>query len=316
MAIVLANSAYLGKPQTLKTIETGYSFVIILQTQCYNEKLFINVNVVISMSLPIIQSLWLGADLTQLEQLSIASFLKNGHQVHLYVYADIQGIPKGTVVKDGNEVLHKKYIYNTPFGYSIFSDWFRYELLYKTGGFFVDLDTICLKPFDFKEEVVFACGSFYAGNRTASSGIIKFPPKDELCQQLIKRCRSPRKVILGSLLRRRKFRTALKALFSSRENMMQYASLGIVGGPLGFDAILKKHKLLHLAQDPHCFYPLTCYQIIDNIFGETYDKNLPPLEQSYAVHIWNSVLRQNNIDKNAEFPESSVFSQLKKKYLN
>ena len=39
----------------------------------------------------IIQGLWIGSELSMMEQLSIASFLKNGHDYHLYVYGDVKG---------------------------------------------------------------------------------------------------------------------------------------------------------------------------------------------------------------------------------
>ena len=41
--------------------------------------------------LPIIQSLWIGDDLTNLEKLCVQSFIDHGHEFHLYTYADIGG---------------------------------------------------------------------------------------------------------------------------------------------------------------------------------------------------------------------------------
>src|SRR5258706_6206464 len=38
----------------------------------------------------IIQGLWIGPTLSQMEQLSIASFLANGHEYHLFVYDDVK----------------------------------------------------------------------------------------------------------------------------------------------------------------------------------------------------------------------------------
>jgi hypothetical protein len=43
----------------------------------------------------LIQSLWIGPELSRLEQLSIASFLKNGHPYELHVYDELPGIPAG-----------------------------------------------------------------------------------------------------------------------------------------------------------------------------------------------------------------------------
>ena len=79
----------------------------------------------------IIQGLWIGSELSMMEQLSIASFLKNGHDYHLYVYGDVKGIPQGTVIQDGNEILPASLIfqYKEHKTYSAFSDFFLYNLL-------------------------------------------------------------------------------------------------------------------------------------------------------------------------------------------
>ena len=55
--------------------------------------------------LPLIQTLWIGGELSVLEQLSLASFLKNGHGVHLYTYDGVTGAPAGTEIRDGREIL-------------------------------------------------------------------------------------------------------------------------------------------------------------------------------------------------------------------
>ena len=107
------------------------------------------------MSLPIIQSLWIGDDLTNLEKLCIQSFIDHGHEFHLYTYADIGGVPDGTTIKDGNDILHGSKVYKDRRGsYATFSDWFRYEMLAAVGGFWVDTDAVCVKPFDFKNDLV------------------------------------------------------------------------------------------------------------------------------------------------------------------
>ena len=39
---------------------------------------------------PPIQSLWIGGKLSLMEQLTINSFINNGHEFHLYVYDEIE----------------------------------------------------------------------------------------------------------------------------------------------------------------------------------------------------------------------------------
>src|SRR5580698_9560242 len=104
----------------------------------------------LSMLLPI-QSLWVGDRLSAMEQLAIKSFLFHGHPFHLYVYQATEGIPEGTIVQDANEILPATSIfkYSEHNSYAGFANFFRYKLLVERGGWWVDMDVICLKPFRF-----------------------------------------------------------------------------------------------------------------------------------------------------------------------
>jgi len=105
--------------------------------------------------LPVIQSLWIGDALSKLEQLSIQSYIDHGHEFHLYAYGDIANVPPGASVKFAGDILPKENIFRAQNGsVSGFADWFRYEMLCKLGGFWVDCDTVCMKPFDFGDEFV------------------------------------------------------------------------------------------------------------------------------------------------------------------
>src|SRR5215472_15544124 len=106
----------------------------------------------------IVQSLWIGDRLSVMEHLCISSFLRNGHSFHLYAYQDIAGIPPGTVVRDGNEILpaSRIFTYREHQTYAGFANFFRYKLLLENGGWFVDADTVCIRPFEFEDDYVFS----------------------------------------------------------------------------------------------------------------------------------------------------------------
>ena len=60
------------------------------------------------------------------------------------------------VLMDANQIIPEKDIFTAHGGsYAIFSDWFRWSLLYEKGNFWVDMDVICLKPFVFNEDLVY-----------------------------------------------------------------------------------------------------------------------------------------------------------------
>jgi Glycosyltransferase sugar-binding region containing DXD motif len=107
----------------------------------------------------IIQSFWHGP-LTPIQHLCFASFLKNGHQIHLYAYETIAGLPEGVELKDARRILPEKKIFTYRRGkdrgnIAAFSNLFRYQLLYLKGGWWSDMDVICLKNLDFHQECLF-----------------------------------------------------------------------------------------------------------------------------------------------------------------
>ena len=106
----------------------------------------------------VIQGLWFGEPLSDLERLCMKSFMANGHEFHLYTYEELQGVPQGVVIKDANEIVSRDRIKEFRW-FAGFSDFFRYSLLLKRGGWYVDMDVICLRPLDFESEYVFAASS-------------------------------------------------------------------------------------------------------------------------------------------------------------
>ena len=137
----------------------------------------------------IINGLWIGKELSILENLTIRSFINKGHQFNLWVYdRSAASLPDGVMIKDANEIIPWeqvfKYRFKNQFGhgqnsYAGFSDIFRYKLLYMEGGWWVDMDVTCLKPFDHEEPYVFRTHHDFrvVGN------IIKCPPGSELMER-------------------------------------------------------------------------------------------------------------------------------------
>lgn len=95
-------------------------------------------------------------DLSIYQKSSMASFYKNGFIINLWTYDENLTAPAWVNVMDANKILSKdwigKYRFETPEDmpenkkiYPLFSDLFRFELLYKTPGWWFDLDVFCLK---------------------------------------------------------------------------------------------------------------------------------------------------------------------------
>lgn len=135
----------------------------------------------------IIQVLWWGP-LNELEQLSIRSYLRHGHEVHLYSYGPVWNVPLGTIIKDAEEIVpftDKERFWHL----AQFSDWFRYNLLLKRGGWWVDLDTICLRPFDLPDEVVITQEDYKKRNPWATNCYMKAPAGHPMLQWIVDQAR-------------------------------------------------------------------------------------------------------------------------------
>lgn len=260
------------------------------------------------MDKPVIQSLWIGGELSVVEQLCINSFLKNGHEFHLYAYGDIRNIPAGTTVKDASEIIpsDEVFIYSTG-TYAVFSDWFRWKLLYERGNFWVDTDEICLKPFVFDGDLIFGREKM----DSVAIGVLGFPPGHELCAFMRDICENPNTFLPYDSRKQKLRKLARKLLGRGRRNV----GWGEAGGPPGFTAALKYFGLFDIAKPFTFFYPIPHYNW-DTAFDETFANDAELFSNSYAVHLWNDMMRyKKGFDKNDEFPENSLFEQLKARYL-
>src|SRR5689334_19470226 len=148
----------------------------------------------------VIQGLWIGAELSVMEQLSIASFLENGHEYHLYVYDAVKNVPAGAVIKDANEILPASRIfqYKHQASYAGFSNFFRYKLLLERGGWWADTDAVCLKPFDFFEDYVFS-SEICKEIEVVNCGLMKTPCGSEVMGWAWKVCqtKNPQQLVWG-----------------------------------------------------------------------------------------------------------------------
>jgi len=143
----------------------------------------------------IVQSLWVGNKLTRLEIASINSFIKTGHIFWLYTYEDVEGVPDECIIMDANLILDKEFLFEVKDSFLPFSDIWRYKLLSTVGGYWVDLDMIALKKFDFKEEYVISsertmqAGAFKSkALYTPNIGVLKGPPDSVFFKEAFNKC--------------------------------------------------------------------------------------------------------------------------------
>ncbi|HEX5732700.1 MAG TPA: glycosyltransferase [Blastocatellia bacterium] len=232
----------------------------------------------------VIQGLWIGPELSLMERLSIASFLSNGHEYHLYVYDDLRNLPEGATLKDGNEILPASMIfrYEKHKSFSAFSNFFRYKLLFEKGGWWADADMVCLKPFDFGHEYVFS-SEMARGREFTNCGIIKAPQGSAAMEYAWEICRAklPEKLVWGEV------------------------------GPRLMAESIKRLSLERFVERPHVFCPFG-YDEWDEVLNPNKVWNL---DDACAVHLWNEMWRRNERDKNQSYDPNCLYELLKRKYM-
>jgi mannosyltransferase OCH1-like enzyme len=233
----------------------------------------------------IVQGLWVGSELSVMEQLSIASFLLNDHEYHLYVYGSVDNVPAGTVVKDANEILPASSIFQYRHSptYAGFANFFRYKLLLERGGWWADTDTICLKPFDFPDSYVFA-SEICREREVINSGIIKAPADSLVMDYAWKVCQTkiPQQLVWGET------------------------------GPSLIAEAVTRHSLEQYKKPHYVFCPIsyTDWQEVIEANGE-----IVLNEHNHAIHLWNEMWRSAGQDKNERYHPDCLYEQLKRRYL-
>jgi hypothetical protein len=235
-----------------------------------------------------IQSLWIGDSLSDLEIMSINSYLATHKKFHLYVYKDIKNVPNGVTLKDASEIwTYEESMEKLPSGLQAISNFFRLQLLFEKGGYWVDLDNISLKKYDFKTSYVFGRDSvdFYNNN------VIKAPK---------------RSTFLGLILN--DLREDLYDDFESSDNS------NVEYGPNLLSKYISYYDYDIYATKKVAFNCLS-YDRVHELFLDRPNKDLPFNLEVYSIHLFNDSIKKLGYDKTKKYPKNSIYECLKERFL-
>jgi hypothetical protein len=234
---------------------------------------------------PPVQSLWIGPRLSTLEQLVIRSFLANGHGFHLYTYEEIAGIPEGATVLDASRILPASRIFRYTENGSLagFSNFFRYKLLLENGGWWVDMDTVCLQPFQFFDTDYVVSSEMFAGAAVIDIAALKVPAGSPLAEYAWGVCQSkdPQALRWGET------------------------------GPRLLAEAVHHCGLADYVRQPETFCPVP-YIAWQSVLSP--EANLDFGSVTHAVHLWHELWRNCGQDKDACYPAGCFFEKLKARY--
>ncbi len=194
-------------------------------------------------------------------------------------------MPSGTRLLDASGILPASRIfrYKSEPSYAGFANLFRYKLLHRHGGWWADMDLVCLRPFDFAGEHVF--GSERDG---------------------------PRRIVGNSVIRSPAGAPLIEAAWRAAEARDPEELGWGETGPRLLDALVRRFDLGAFVEPPATFAPLEWRdwrRVIEP------GASLPIAPETRAVHLWNEMWRRDGVDKDGAFPVDSPYERWRRRFL-
>lgn len=256
-----------------------------------------------------IHALWIGDRLSKLEQMCARSFVAHGHQFNLYTYSDLAGLPQGVNLRDARDILPESAVYRSDGGrLSSFSNYFRWAVLQKHGGFYVDMDVVCLKPLKFESDIIFG----YESEKVISCAMMSFPRAHTFVNAMYNACDDvncfqpidTHKTVLKKIVR--------KALYG-KEKSRAKTRFSEPGGPTYFTKYLRYYGLIDHAMPEEFFYPIPLRDW-ETVFRPD-PSAFEAIKGAHTVHLWNNASGYTKtVDKDAPEP-GSLFAAFCDQYL-
>jgi hypothetical protein len=264
----------------------------------------------------IVQSLWVGDTLTDMEIYSIKSFLKLGYDFHLYTYNKVDRLPKSKkgwgklIIKNANEIILEKNIFKLKEMYLPFADIWRYKLLYLKGGYWVDLDLIAIKDFHKKFQNM---EYLFSSERTIQKGAYKLKQKYVPNIGVLK---APK----GSPFYKEAYDISME-IQNKGKNKDKIKYMRIIRD------LIEKYNYSKYVLKPEYFCHLSWWHAKDaylpkdikNPFTEKYGVKGYSLNSMfngknvYTIHLWRSLLvHKYKIDLNGKYMEGTLWEEIKK----
>ncbi|WP_108882206.1 ATP-grasp fold amidoligase family protein [Anderseniella sp. Alg231-50] len=234
-----------------------------------------------------VQSFWYGEKLSQYETMCINSFLANGHEFDVYSYTPDLNVPHGCNLVDAAEIMPESEVVFYQHGdgkgsVSLFSNLFRYNLLFQKGGWWVDLDVVCQTDDLPSDPYVFG---YQDEGSLVCSAVIKVPAGDDLME----RC----------------FRKA--AEIGTRASWGQT-------GPKLLSAEITSAGLGDFVRPASEIFPYNWESAMNALEPAHAGWLEQACKDARFVHLWSEILRRYQIDKNKPVHPTSLIGKFFQQY--
>lgn len=234
--------------------------------------------------LPVVNMLWIGAELGMVEHLAMISYMKQGHTVRLYVYDTLDSVPNGVELLDAGQfmpfdIAQSLWVRHNGGSWALASDYFRLKLMQAGAGLWSDTDMICLHPIRHENSPLFG----WESTTSINTALLYLEPGSPIVADVLAALR-PSRVPYWMPLRRqlkwwgRRLRSKPFDPTSFRWGMY---------GPEAMTALAKRYRITHRAQPVDVFYPVPLAQWqIPFSPNSSFDQFIT--ERTKAIHLWHS----------------------------
>lgn len=238
-----------------------------------------------------VRAFWSGPALSFYEQLSLKSMVASGARVILYSYENL-AVPGGVELADAREILpwpsdghHEKNRFSS---LALHSDLFRYIVLHRFGGWYVDLDLILLRDRLPLQDTYIAQG----GRDWICTSVMRFPAGAPIMAEAIDEARR---------------------LLPGADMSIYDADRGVVG-PTLMTRLVAKHTLNHPPLPKLSAYEIEYSEALSFFDPARRAMIEDRVSDSDFTHLWNEVLRFVRIPKNLGPPIGSCLDVLFRRY--
>jgi hypothetical protein len=228
-------------------------------------------------------TLWIGERLGPVERACLRSVLRHGERVALYCYAVPAGVPDGVELRDAGDILPQDGLHELcRGGAAMFSDWFRYALLRRGLGTWIDTDVYLLRPLVRKADYLF--GEQEPG--CLNNAVLRLPPDSPLLPELLALFEAPS--IPSWLPLRTRWSSRLRSLF--RGNVDPSVMPWGTTGPQALTALATAAGLASRAAPPDVFFPVH-WRNAGWIRDPANSLERMISQRTVAVHLWNERIK-------------------------
>ena len=236
-----------------------------------------------------IRAFWHGDQLGSYHLLGMRSFFDFGHSIELFTYDPSISVPRWITRRDANEVWPTDHVLAYQHGlgkgsFALHSNLFRFAMLYKLGGWAIDLDMVLLQPNLPESDFYFSIEN--AEPMRATFSVLKFPAGHPALAEGMERCAA-----LG-----------------------ETAPLYGETGPDLFTELVAKHGLQKFGQPMALTYPLSALDVPALFNPEQSDELKRRCSGAHFVHLFNETWRRAGIPLFLGPPEGSFIDDLLHKH--